>query len=199
MLFFANNNNKEDAIEMAKMKMPNLEFDIRWRPFQLDSTTPEGKGVNKIEAYNMKFGEQRVNAMIPRMVETGKKHGINFSYGGFIGNTMDSHRLIYQAREEGGSELQDKVVESLFKAYFEEEKSLGEAEVLIECGTRAGIDARKIVNDKHLYRQETINEIQMYSRGCRGVPMFIIDEKFALSGAQDAETLLEVFDEVTSS
>ena len=73
------------------------------------------------------------------------------------------------------------------------------AEVLLECGKRAGIDASKIVQDKHLYRQETINELQMYGRGCRGVPMFIIDEKFSLSGAQDAETLLEVFDEVTSS
>ena len=179
--------------------MPTLDFDIRWRPFQLNAQAPEGKGVNKLDMYKKKFGADRVAAMVPRMESVGKKHNINFSYGGYVGNTLDSHRLIYQAREEGGSELQDKVVESLFKAYFEEEKSLGEAEVLLECGKRAGIDASKIVQDKHLYRQETINELQMYGRSCRGVPMFIIDEKFSLSGAQDAETLLEVFDEVTSS
>ena len=76
---------------------------------------------------------------------------------------------------------------------------MGEVGVLIECGKRAGMDVTRLVEDKHLYRQETLNELQMYSRGCRGVPMFIIDEKFALSGAQDAETLLEVFDEVSSS
>ena len=189
----------EEAITKAKRSMPNLDFDIRWRPFQLNAQAPEGKGVHKLDYYKKKFGEQRVAAMVPRMIETGKKHDINFSYGGYVGNTFDSHRMIYQAREQGGSELQDKVVESLFKAYFEEEKSLGEVGVLIECGKRAGMDVTRLVEDKHLYRQETLNELQMYSRGCRGVPMFIIDEKFALSGAQDADTLLEVFDEVCSS
>ena len=132
---------------------------------------------------------------------TVEKEPLNYwvSYNLLHGN----YKLFISERRKEMSkdtfQLQDKVVESLFKAYFEEEKSLGEAEVLLECGKRAGIDASKIVQDKRLYRQETINELQMYGRGCRGVPMFIIDEKFSLSGAQDAETLLEVFDEVTSS
>ena len=57
------------------------------------------------------------------MIETGKKHDISFSYGGYVGNTFDSHRMIYQAREQGGSELQDKVVESLFRHILKRKKA----------------------------------------------------------------------------
>ena len=67
----------EEAITKAKRSMPNLDFDIRWRPFQLNAQAPEGKGVHKLDYYKKKFGEQRVAAMVPRMIETGKKHDIN--------------------------------------------------------------------------------------------------------------------------
>lgn len=75
----------EDAIGKAKSVLPQVEFEINWRPFQLNPSAPEGKGVNKMDMYNEKFGKDRVNAMIPRMIKTGKTHGINFSYGGFTG------------------------------------------------------------------------------------------------------------------
>ena len=54
--------------------MPTLDFDIRWRPFQLNAQAPEGKGVNKLDMYKKKFGADRVAAMVPRMESVGKKH-----------------------------------------------------------------------------------------------------------------------------
>lgn len=97
-------------------KFAGVQFDVLWRPFQLNPDAPGGRGVNKMDMYLEKFGKASCDAMIPRMTETGRAVGINFSYGGYTGNTFDSHRLIWKAREEGGSALQDKVVESLFKA-----------------------------------------------------------------------------------
>jgi len=97
-------------------RFEGVNFDVFWRPFQLNANAPKGKGVNKMEMYLEKFGKARCDAMLPQMIQTGLSVGIRFSYGGFTGNTFDSHRLIWKARKEGGSELQDKVVESLFKA-----------------------------------------------------------------------------------
>lgn len=88
---------------------------IRWRPFFLDAHLP--KKLNKLEHYKEKFGAARVARMIPYMVEVGRSCGINFSYGGDIGNTLDSHRLIEYAYVKGGQDKQDAVVNALFRRY----------------------------------------------------------------------------------
>jgi len=113
-----------------------------------------------MEMYVEKFGRDRTEQMVPQMAKVGSSVGIKFSYGGYTGNTFDSHRLIWKSREEGGSALQDKVVESLFKAYFEEEQSMGEEKVLMECAERAGMDAAKLFEDTNIGKKETLRELQ---------------------------------------
>ena len=88
---------------------------MRWRPYELDPSLPRGRGHDKTDHYSKKFGPEAVSSMIPRMRAVAREHGIEMEYGGHVGNTFDSHRLIWAAREEGGSALQDKVVEELFK------------------------------------------------------------------------------------
>jgi len=171
-----------------------VEFDVRWRPFQLNPDAPKGKGVNKMDMYVEKFGQARVESMLPQMKKVGNSEGIKFSYGGSTGNTFDSHRLIWKAKEDGGSMLQDKVVESLFKAYFEEEKSMGEQNVLMNCAKRAGMDATEIFRDTNIGKKETLDEIKQYRQayGVTGVPFFVFDEKYELSGAQPASEIMSV-------
>lgn len=188
----------ESAIASARAdtEFEGVEFDVRWRPFQLNENAPKGKGVNKMNMYIEKFGQARVNAMLPQMKQVGNTEGIKFSYGGYTGNTLDSHRVIWKAREDGGSLLQDKVVESLFKAYFEEEQSLGEPSVLINCAERAGMDASTIFEgDDNIGKKETFEELQHYRRAhsVTGVPFFIFDEKYTFSGAQTASEIMSVF------
>jgi len=176
-----------------------VEFDVRWRPFQLNANAPMGKGVNKMDMYLEKFGKASCDAMLPRMIQTGLSVGIKFSYGGYTGNTFDSHRLIWKAREEGGNELQDKVVESLFKAYFEEEKSMGDRDILVDCAKRAGMvesDVRDFLEDaKGPGAQEVHKELDGYGQKHRvsGVPFFIFNDKHSMSGAQPATEILSVF------
>jgi len=137
-----------------------------------------------------------VGRMIPRMKSVAKEYGIKMEYGGHIGNTFNSHRLIWKAREVGGSNLQEKVVESLFKAYFEENKSLGEQTVLEECASRAGYaDFSAFLSNSELGMQEVREEMQTYGHNFQftGVPMFIIDGKFVLNGAQESDQFLRVF------
>mmetsp|Transcript_16202 Transcript_16202/g.19172 ORF Transcript_16202/g.19172 Transcript_16202/m.19172 type:complete len:156 (+) Transcript_16202:260-727(+) len=150
--------------------------------------------------YETKFGAQKVRQIIPQMKQVGTELGINFSYGGSIGNTLQSHRFIWKARELGGSDLQDAMVESLFKAYFEEEKSLGEVGVLRECAVRAGMqtDAVERLLDSVEGTEDVKREEEEYRSkwNCRGVPLFVIDGKFSLSGAQPVEAFLDAFQEL---
>ena len=183
---------------------PNLNFDVRWRPFQLNPSLPTGEGYNKLQYYKDRFGAQRVEGMIASMKEVGEEHGISFSYGGSVGNSFNSHRLIWKAREEGGSELQDIMVNEIFHAYFEEEKSLGVNTVLEDCARKAGMDSSiisQVLSNESLGKDEVEREMIEFGRkwNCRGVPLFIVDGKYPLSGAQPPSMFLEVFDEIVSS
>ena len=135
--------------------------------------------------------------MVPRMKEVGRKVGIEFSYGGNIGNTFDSHRLIRDALRRGGASLQNEVVEELMHAYFEEEKCLSSSDVLQSCATKAGIDAESIINDPDFLAEEVRAEISHFSVMAQGVPFFIINNKFSFSGAQPPDVLLDMFARIT--
>jgi len=178
-----------------------IEADVRWRPFELNGNLPKGEGLNKMKMYEEKFGAQRIQQMIPHMKSVGDEVGIKFSYGGNIGNTFDSHRLIWQARETGGSDLQDKMVEALFEAYFENEQSMGNRDVLKACADRAGMPSEitdRLLDDEMIGKAEVEQERSEYRRKwrCTGVPLFIVDGKFPLSGAQPSEAFAEVFEEL---
>ena len=93
--------------------------------------------------------------------------------------------------------MQDKVVQQLFRAYFEENKSLGELSVLEECATKAGYEqSHDFMSNVHLGTSEVRQEMQDYGRAfqCTGVPMFIVDGKVKLSGAQEPDMFLRVFE-----
>lgn len=182
----------------------NIDAEIKWRPFQLDASLPRGTGYNKMEMYQQKFGADRIRSMIPYMRKVGKEVGIDFSYGGSIGNTFDSHRFIWQAREVGGSDLQDKMVDALFEAYFENEQSLGDPKVLEESANTAGMPAditTKLLQDDTLGAAAVEQERTAFRSkwNCTGVPLFIVDGKYPLSGAQPAEAFDEIFDEILES
>lgn len=149
-----------------------------------------------MEMYVEKFGKSRMEQMLPAMKETGLSEGIKFSYGGYTGNTFDSHRLIWKAYQEGGIELQDKVVESLFKAYFEDEKSMGELSVLIDCAKKSGMEnANEFIENEHAGKEETLKDLDEYRHkySVTGVPFFVFNDKYSFSGAQPSSKILSIF------
>ena len=158
---------------------------------------PSGLGRDKLKYYESKFGKGNVDVMIPRMKGVAAEHGIEMEYGGTVGNTFDSHRLIWLAREVGGSELQDSVVERLFKAYFVENKSIETKEVLQSCAEDVGLGekCRELLANDETGKDEVMREKQEYGRAfqCTGVPMFVVDQKYVLNGAQEQAAFLRVF------
>lgn len=185
-------------------RLPDKEFSVSWLPFQLNanaSKTPQ----SKVEMYMKKFGRTReqVMQMSASMKANFDRVGLpfNFTDKGVTGNTFNSHRLIAMAGTKG-PEVQDKVVESLFNAYFNEEKFLNDPDVLVQAAMGGGIDeasAKSFVENEKEFAKETSEELQI-GREMRvtGVPFFVITnedtgKKAGLSGAQPPEQFVEVF------
>lgn len=159
-----------------------------------------------MQRYAQKFGESRLQAMIPHMKAVGNTCGIRFSYKGKIANTLNSHKLLELSLEKGGPALQDKVVENLFSAYFEKEENLGDIGVLTKAAEAAGIseeDAKTYLNSKE--GEEKVKSQLLYWRSkynIMGVPLFVLkdeskNEITTISGAQEPAEFIRIFNSIS--
>jgi len=174
-----------------------LDIEVRWRPFQLDSTLPK-EGRDRQDYLNTKFGgKERANEIYGRIKQAGSELGIDFDFDAMkvSPNTMDAHRLIQWA---GGQDtaMQDRVVTRLFESFFLEGGHIGKDETLIKIAKDAGMDEQLIASllggDDDTKR--VADEIEhARNNGVSGVPCFVIDNKFVVTGAQPAATLAQAF------
>jgi predicted DsbA family dithiol-disulfide isomerase len=179
-------------IESALAMAPDLDVDLRWRPFQLDSTIPAG-GISRKEYMDRKFGPERAATVHDRLMGIGAEVGIAFAFGKITRspNTLDAHRLLRWALEAG---CQPLLKERLMQLYFVEGADIGDHHVLskaaADCGMNGDAVLARLASDKDV---ESIRaEIErIHNLGVNGVPFFIIAGKYGLSGAQPAETLVE--------
>lgn len=176
---------------------------VHWRPFQLDPTIPpEGKDRR---AYMLeKFGsEERIREIHARIEPLGAAEGISFAFDAIkvAPNTLDAHRVIRWAGA-AGEDVQNRLVRRLFQLNFEEGKNLGDPSVLIEAAREAGMDASVVETllptdaDVEAVRTEIATASRM---GVTGVPCFLLEGKYAVMGAQDAETLADAIRQVAAA
>ena len=171
---------------------------MRWLPFQLNPDLPED-GIPREEYVARKFGT-RGKGVNARVTAAGAQVGIPFAYEKMQvqPNTLNSHRLLHYAERAG---RQDALSEELFRAHFMEGANLTDKEVLADVAARAGIDrtqaAAYLASDAD---REVIAHADLEARaaGIGGVPFFIFNRKLGVSGAQDAEVLLEAMEQATA-
>ncbi len=182
--------------ERALAQRPDLEVQIDWRPFQLNPEMPR-EGLDRKSYLEAKFGgPERARQVYDQIRDAGAEEGIDFDFQRIprTPNTIDSHRLIRWAASAG---VQDMVVERLFQAYFEHGEDIGDRQVLLDIAEAAGMERGLVADlleedsDTDLIRKEDALARQM---GVQGVPCFIIDRKYVVSGAQDPEIFLKAFD-----
>lgn len=182
-------------LERALELNPDIDVTVNWRPFQLDATIPR-HGKDRKRYLQEKFGSsERIFEIHQQLTELGTEAGIDFDFEAIeiAPNTLDAHRLIRWA-SQAAPNVQDAVVGILFSYYFEQGKDIGDHEVLLEAAGEAGMDVA-IVASLLPTDADTVGvrqEIETASRiGVRGVPCFILDQKYAVMGAQSAETLAD--------
>ncbi len=175
---------------------PDVTAEVGWRPFQLNPEMPRA-GMSREAYLSAKFGgAERASRIYETIRTAGAELGIPFRFDLIrrTPSTLDSHRLVRWATAEG---VQDRVVEALFIAYFTEGADVGDLEVLERIAVENGMDQKttrdRLQNDVDLdlVRQE---DAMARSMGINGVPCFIIDRKYAISGAQDVPVFQKVFD-----
>lgn len=185
-------------LEAALKEWKGAPIEVTWHPYQLDPTM-RSEGMNRDTYLTNKFGSiENVQGMIDNLSEAGKTVGIDFDFGEnwLAVNTLSLHQLLNIAREEGfGTELKERFL----AAYFEETKHLNKPETLYSITNEFGWNKEKvdsIINDKQL--AETVKaEIAHYQqRGVSGVPFFVINDQYGISGAQPVEVFLEAFQSV---
>jgi len=186
-------------LEQALAQMADApEVTIAWRPFQLNPDMPR-EGADRKTHLRAKFGgDERFKQMYDAITEAGKSVEIPFAFDKVerTPNTIDSHRLIDRAGRNG---RQDAVVEALFHAYFLEGRDIGDIDVLVDVATGAGLNGDEI--RAYLESDEDIERMKAEDRkaremGIQGVPCFVINQKYAISGAQEPAAFLQIFERI---
>ncbi|KAJ7481465.1 thioredoxin-like protein, partial [Mycena latifolia] len=187
------------AIEDAKKEKLPVDFKLRYKPFSVDPTLSMTEPINKYERIKRKLGASRVDAVERDMIARAKEAGIpNFNYGGLIRQSTDSHRLIGKAYELGGEAKQRAFLEVLFPGYFEHSRDIGDHEFLAEVAVTAGLFPTNAEARAFLASKEGMDEVkndikEAQQRGVRGVPHFVFNKKYAVSGAQGRDGFLNIF------
>jgi predicted DsbA family dithiol-disulfide isomerase len=185
--------------ERALSMRPQSDLEVGWRAFQLNPRMPL-EGMDRRDYVSEKFGGmERARAAHSSLVQAGAEEGIafNFSNIGRTPNTINSHRLVRHAARHG---LQTPVISAVFDAYFLEGKDIGQPEILADIAGASGLDREQTL--KFLQSDEDTETIMAEDDlarqlGVNGVPCFIINRKYAVSGAQSPEVFVQVFDLAT--
>ncbi|KAL1884132.1 hypothetical protein VTK73DRAFT_6801 [Phialemonium thermophilum] len=188
----------ERAIDVYKKVVPggaNDSFHVTWHPFYLDPTLPK-VGVETSTHLANKFGPDRVRMIQARLKTLGETEGIHFDFGkNKVGNTRDAHRVVQLAKTKSG-DLENKVVEELFRSYFEQGGDVTSHDMLIAAAERAGLsreETKKWLEDGSGGAEVDREVKQAYAEGIHGVPDFLINGRYRINGAQDVEAFVSEF------
>jgi predicted DsbA family dithiol-disulfide isomerase len=170
------------------------DVEVHWRSFELDPDAPAVREGDPVQRLVDKYGMTRGQAIAAeaRLTDMAAAEGLEFHLATTrSGNTFDAHRLIHLAAEKG---IQDVVKERFMQAYFTENEPVGDPETLTRLAVDAGLDESdvKTVLASGQYATDVIaDEQQAAAYGISGVPFFVVDGRYGVSGAQSPEVLLQ--------
>lgn len=180
------------------------EVEVHWRSYELDPGAPTEPTESAAAMIARKYGQSAAGAqqMQDRVEAVAAEEGLVYRLSQTLHlNTVDAHRLIHLAHAQGGNELQGRVKEALLAAYFTEARNVADHAVLREVAVAAGLEPSRV--DEVLASREfeadvhaDIEQAQAY--GATGVPFFVIDQKYGVSGAQPTEVFTQVLEKAWS-
>ncbi|GGS01999.1 DSBA oxidoreductase [Micromonospora fulviviridis] len=173
------------------------EVTVRFRPFQLDPT-PVTEPKPLIEALGAKFGgRDKAEGMAAHVTQVAKGAGIDMRFDRAVAaNTFEAHRLVRFATERGRAA---ELVERLYRAHFQDGIDVGSTDALVKLAAEVGLDETEARDylESNLGRREVAADLSAaHQLGVSSVPTFVLAGKYAVTGAQEPETLLAALHEV---
>lgn len=189
-------------LEKALDKFPlKDQVEIEWKSFQLNPEEKTNPSINTLEhlAQSKGWSMDQTREITSNVVEMAKEQGLEFDFEkAKVANTKNAHRLIHFAKQQGkGGEMKER----LLKAYFSDGENVDDRNTLIKLGAEIGLNESEIKSllasnqfddavDQDIYESRLI--------GVRGVPFFVLDRKFGISGAQPDEVFEETIEKAWS-
>jgi predicted DsbA family dithiol-disulfide isomerase len=176
-----------------------------WRSFELDPTTESvaaaGEGPGHAELIAAKYGMSldQARAAVASVTQAAAGEGLDFRLDGSLrSRTFDAHRLVHLAADRG---LQDAAKERFMRAYFTESQPVGDAATLVRLAVEVGLDraeVEQVLAGDGYADAVRADEAEARALGITGVPFFVVDRRYGVSGAQPADQLLAVLDRAWS-
>jgi len=193
-LFEAMNHCKDD------LKLP-LEFQIEYLPFRLMNTTllPQDyePKVQKVEFFNKVFGEESFQRFQETINKWAAEKNVPLTFNGVVSQSTLAHRLSRKAFRMGGANLQLPYLTAIFRVHLQEGKDVGDINVLSDVAAEVGImtkaEAIAFLQSNEL--EDEVNQMcdEARAKGITGVPLVVIDGKWAVSGGQSSDVFVQIF------
>ncbi|SHN46903.1 Predicted dithiol-disulfide isomerase, DsbA family [Cryptosporangium aurantiacum] len=169
------------------------DVEVVYHSFELDPTHPTDKTVPVTEMLIGKFGMPRaqVEAAEARLATTAADEGLKYDHNRHAGNTFDFHRLAHWATEQG---KQQQLLDHAYAVHFGEAKSVHSTDALVELAADAGLDpdeARAVLTEDRYADDVRADEKQARELGITGVPFYVLDGRYGVSGAQPTEVFAQ--------
>ena len=184
--------------ELALEKFPHKDqVEVTWRSFQLDPALETQKDVNIYDYFSKVKGVSTAQAreMFNNVTEIAREVGLDFNLEeSIVANSFKAHRLIQLAKSKG---LGNEIEEALFIIHFTEGKDIDDDETLLETGISVGLnkdEVKEMLDSNAFSREVKQDEEAAQTIGVRGVPFFVFNDKYAVSGAQSPDTFLQVLE-----
>lgn len=189
--------------EKALKEYPHAkEVQVTWHSFQLDPNVETQPGISTLEHFSRTKGlpKEQAEEMFEAAQKMASEAGIQIDFSStVVANSYQAHLLLQLAKEK---DLATSLKENLFKAHFSEGANIDDPETLYSIAEKTGLDIAEaqeaLTSDAFAYAVKQ-DEMQAQQVGIRGVPFFIFDNKYALSGAQPVEAFLEVLEKTKPS
>ena len=188
-------------LEHALQQFPGKDdVNVEWKSFQLDpdSVTQPEKSVNEYLAERKGWTLEYARQMNDHVTRMAREVGLHYDFDkAVVANSFDAHRLSHFAKKHG---VQDEMEERLFRAYFAEGKNTADHETLVQLASEVGLksdDVRRMLGGNDFAIDVNNDVYEAHQIGVRGVPFFVFNDTYAVSGAQPTEIFVQALNQAT--
>ncbi|KAF6754539.1 thioredoxin-like protein [Ephemerocybe angulata] len=194
-----------DAIKHCKdtLDLP-IRFELEHIPFRLISTTvlPEGAKEARHDFFTKSLGKEKMDALENNVIKWGQEKGRPLMLNGIMSQSTKAHRIVLKAGRLGGQDIQTPLISAIFAASMEEGKDVDDPEVLADIAAKNNVMSREealsFIESDELAKEVEEMSTAARAKGVTGVPVVIIDGKWAVSGSQSCDVYVQIFKKLST-